>query len=405
MQFHNLLNPIISALFTGNAAVVKSSEQTAWSAPYFASIARGALSACGHSPALVQSLTCWPAAAAHLTSHPLLAHLTFIGSRPVAHAVAASAARALTPLCAELGGKDAAIVLDDAASFPAVASVLMRGVFQSAGQNCIGIERVVATPRAYAALLTLLTPRVRALRVGDALADPVPSQQGQQQHHVDVGACISDAGFARLERLIADAVASGASLLAGGARLTHPLHPRGHYFTPTLLAGVTREMAIAREELFAPVLVLMRAADVSDSIAVANAAPFGLGASVFGRDAAALARVTAEVHAGMVAVNDFAAYYMVSLPFGGVRGSGYGRFGGKEGLRALCNTKSVCVDRWPGWIGTSIPPRLDYKTEGRQGEGDAEAKAWRFAKGIVETGYGIGVVEKVGGLRNIIANI
>ncbi|KAB8336907.1 hypothetical protein FH972_021214 [Carpinus fangiana] len=391
--FHNLLNGIISAIFAGNAIVVKASEQTAWSAQYYISIVRGALSTCGHSPEIVQTVVCWPSVAPHLTSHPSLSHITFIGSRPVAHAVATSAAKALTPVCVELGGKDAAIVLDDVgADIKRIASILMRGVFQSAGQNCIGIERVVATPKSYDTLLQMIAPRVKALKLGSALDD---------EEAVDVGACISPAGFDRLEALIKDAQDRGAQLLCGGTRYAHPKYPMGHYFSPTLLTGVTPDMPIAQQELFAPVFVLMRATDVDDAIRIANSTPYALGASVFGRSTRDLERVTREVSAGMVAVNDFAAYYMCSLPFGGVRGSGYGRFGGAEGLRALCNAKSVCRDR-VGFMSTSIPPRLDYPGETRQA--GTKAKAWEFVQGIVELGYGIGPAAKIKGIVKLALN-
>lgn len=109
--FHNFIGPVIAALFTGNAIIVKPSERIAWSAKYFLDIVQGALGACGHDPNLVQSLPMWPETADKLTSHPGIGHITFIGSQPVAKAVAASASKALIPVCAELGGKDPAIVL------------------------------------------------------------------------------------------------------------------------------------------------------------------------------------------------------------------------------------------------------------------------------------------------------
>ncbi|KAI4233368.1 MAG: hypothetical protein L6R40_007093 [Gallowayella cf. fulva] len=167
--FHNALSPIISTLFTGSALLVKSSEQTAFSAPYFTSIAKKALSACGHSPHLVQSLVCWPQTANHLTSHPGISHITFIGSRPVAHTVCASAAKVLTPVCVELGGKDPAIILDsisDSDLQHKVLPILMKGTFISSGQNCIGIERIIACPHSYTRLLPLLETAIRALRLG-----------------------------------------------------------------------------------------------------------------------------------------------------------------------------------------------------------------------------------------------
>ncbi|KAF2464915.1 ALDH-like protein [Lindgomyces ingoldianus] len=378
--FHNLISPIIASIFSGNAIIVKGSEATAWSSSYFACIATSALIACGHSPNLIQSVICWPNIANHLTSHPSIAHITFIGSRPIAHHVCASAAKALTPVCVELGGKDPAIILDDlsTSNFKRVASILMRGTFQSAGQNCIGLERVIALPNVYRKLIDHLTPLIRALQPGSIL-------NSSPSHPVDVGASISAANFANLEALIQDAVDQGARLLAGGKRYIHPQFPQGHYFTPTFIVDVTPTMKIAQTELFAPVFLLMRAESVGDAIAIANSTSYALGASVYGSNSSDLERVVREVHAGMVAVNDFAVTYMVQLPFGGVKGSGYGRFAGKEGLRSLCNQKAVTRDRWPG-VKTSIPPPMDIPF-GSKGKGATE-RAWKFAEGIVWLGYG-----------------
>ncbi|KAK4130105.1 ALDH-like protein [Trichocladium antarcticum] len=386
--FHNLIGPVISALFSGNAIVVKSSEQVAWSSSYFTNIARGALVAHGHDPALVQTVVCWPQTASHMTSHPGIGHITFIGSRPVCHKVAASAAKTLTPVVAELGGKDASIVLDSVSKrdLPRVVNILMRGSFQASGQNCIGIERIIATPRIYPTLLSLLEPRVRALRPGPT---------------ADVGAMISDSSFARLEALVADAVAHGARLLAGGKQFIHPDHPRGHYFAPTLVADVTPDMAIANEECFGPIMVVMRAPadDAAAILRVANAPDFGLGSSVFGAESdPRIGEIVRGIKAGMVAVNDFGATYAVQLPFGGRAGSGYGRFAGAEGLQGLCNLKAVCRDRM-SWLGikTAIPPPMQYPVADQE-------RGWRFAKGVVDVGYGMGMVDKVAGVLGIVRN-
>ena len=386
--FHNLIGPIISAIFSGNGIVVKTSEQTAWSASYFASIARGALIAHGHDPALVQTVVCWPQVANHLTSHPKISHITFIGSRPVCHKVAESAAKALIPVVAELGGKDACVVLDSAkGDLPRISETLLRGTFQAAGQNCIGIERIIATPGVYDKLVERLEPRVKAIRLGQ---------------EADMGALISDASFSRLEGLVQDAVKGGARLLAGGKRYSHPEYPSGHYFSPTLLVDVTPDMAIAHEECFGPIMVLLRAPSntASDVLAVANAPNFGHGASVFGRDSDPVLKALVKgLRCGMVAVNDFAAFYAVQLPFGGVAGSGYGRFAAEEGLRGLCNIKAVCADRW-GWAGvrTSIPPPIRYPIESQE-------RSYKFARGVVETGYGLGTAQKIGGVAKILGNM
>ncbi|PWY72302.1 aldehyde dehydrogenase-like protein C21C3 [Aspergillus heteromorphus CBS 117.55] len=400
--FHNFISPVISALFAGNAIVVKPSEQTAWSSAFFLEVIRGALSSCGHSRDLVQSIICLPAVASHLTSHAGLSQITFIGSKPVAHKVCESAAKALTPVTVELGGKDPAVILDDARTIrdlPAIASILMRGVFQSAGQNCIGVERIIALPGSYDPLLALVSARIKSLSLGSILLDH-PSTP-------DIGAMISPASFSRLESLIADAVSHGARLIHGGTRHQHPTHPLGHYFTPTLLADVTPTMAIAQTELFAPVFLLMRAVSVPDAISIANSTDYGLGASVFGHNASDVAACLANIQAGMVSVNDFGSYYAVQLPFGGVKGSGYGRFAGEEGLRGVSNTKAVCVDRFPRLMGTRIPPRVDYPICKGVGMGAKEdgTGAWEMCKGVVETGYQIGLVGRVKGIVRLLGNM
>ncbi|KAI9682495.1 MAG: Meiotic Sister-Chromatid recombination aldehyde dehydrogenase [Trizodia sp. TS-e1964] len=386
--FHNLIGPAISALFAGNSIVVKASEATAWSSDYFMSIVRGALGACGHSPDLAQLIVCWPSVAPHLTSHPSISHLTFIGSRPVALQVAASAARSLIPVCMELGGKDAAVILDDVQNLKDVISILLRGTFQNGGQNCIGIERIIVCAGKYDTVVNRLKSRVNLLQVGSAMDDP----QG-----VDMGAMISAEGFGRLEALIDLAVMHGARCLVGGKRFHHPKYPNGHYFMPTLLVDVTPHMAIAQQELFAPVCVVMRAANVTDAVLIANSTVYGLGASVFGHNRAALETVVSGVKSGMVSVNDFGVYYAVQLPFGGVKASGYGRFGGKEGLRALCNTKAVCRDRFPRVATTAIPKSLDYPIVSAK-------QAWRMCVGIVEFGYGETLKMRVQGILKLVLN-
>lgn len=396
---HNAVGPMISALFSGNAIVVKGSEQTAWSTVYFANIVRAALTRCGHDENLVHAISCWPQTASYFASHPGISHLTFIGSKPVAHEVAKSAAKSLTALCVELGGKDAAIVLDRPDGKPEhpsemqrVVATLMRGVFQSAGQNCIGIERIIAMPQAYDRLSSLLKERISKMRIGWDL-DTDPDNKG-----VDMGAMISPASFDRLESIINEAVAQGATLVAGGQRYYHPKYTAGHYFEPTMLTGVTTTMRIAQEELFAPVCLLMRADSVNDAITIANSTTFGLGCSIFGPTSSSAARnqierVANAVKSGMVAINDFAVFYMVQLPFGGTKASGYGRFAGEEGLRGLCNAKSVCSDRFPWLIKTSIPGKLDYPMQ---------AGAYKMGKGVAEFGYGDSLSRTIEGIKKMI---
>ena len=156
-------------------------------------------------------------------------------------------------------------------------------------------------------------------------------------------------------------------------------------------------MRIAQEELFAPICVIMRASGVPDAIAIANSTNYALGASVFGSAKRDVEMVVQGVEAGMVAVNDFAVFYAVQLPFGGRGGSGYGRFAGEEGLRALCNLKAVSRDRWPKLMNTRIPGRLDYPIRDT-------GKGWGMCEGIVELGYGESWKRRVSGLWKLVRN-
>ncbi|KAH3673279.1 hypothetical protein WICMUC_003738 [Wickerhamomyces mucosus] len=368
--FHNLMGPIIASLFTGNAIIVKCSEQVVWSSQFYIQLVRSCLEACGHDPNLVQLVCTWPEDANYFTSHPGLSHITFIGSKPVAHHVAKAAAESLTPVVVELGGKDAFIVLDDVKDLNAISSIIMRGTFQSAGQNCIGIERVIVTAKNYDKLVDILKERVPKLRLGSDI---------DQLEDIDMGATITDARFETLTNQINEAVEQGAILITGGTKFQHPNYPQGHYFLPTLLVDVTSDMNIAQNEVFGPVLSIIKAQDTDDAIRIANSTDYGLGASVFGNDWKELNHVTNSLKTGNVAINDFATFYVCQLPFGGQGGSGYGKFGGEEGLQGLCNLKSVCYDKIP-FVSTQIPKPLDYPI-------NDEAKAWNFVRALNVGGY------------------
>ncbi|KAI5303200.1 Meiotic Sister-Chromatid recombination aldehyde dehydrogenase, partial [Ascosphaera atra] len=186
----------------------------------------------------------------------------------------------------------------------------MRGVFQSAGQNCVGIERIIALPGVYDKIVEMVAPRIRGLRLGSALLD-ARGKKGTP----DVGGMISEKSFDELEALVSEAVAQGARLLAGGKRYRHPDHPHGHFFEPTMLVDVTPSMRIAQTELFAPIFVLMKARDVHDAVSIANSTVYALGASVFGNRKSEIEYCVSNVHAGMVAVNDFGIYYAVVVIF------------------------------------------------------------------------------------------
>ncbi|KAL8714963.1 MAG: hypothetical protein Q9225_006471, partial [Loekoesia sp. 1 TL-2023] len=200
----------------------------------------------------------------------------------------------------------------------------MKGIFTSAGQNCIGIERIIACPRSYDLLIPLLENRIRNLRLGSSLPSSINKDANHSSNEIiDVGPLISSSRFAHLQSLISSAVSLGARLHCGGKPYTHPSYPQGHYFAPTLLTDITSSMPIAQTELFAPIALLMRASSTTDAISIANSTPYALGASVFGHPSDPdIEQCVQEIQAGMVSVNDFGAYYATGMPFGGVKGSG-----------------------------------------------------------------------------------
>ncbi|KAG0685025.1 Meiotic Sister-Chromatid recombination aldehyde dehydrogenase [Kluyveromyces marxianus] len=390
--FHNLLGPIVASIFTGNAIVVKCSEQVVWSSNVFTLMVQEALKVCGHDPNLVQLCYSLPPsendnAANYFTSHPGFKHLTFIGSKPVAHHVLRAASVSLTPVVVELGGKDAFIVLDSVKDLQSLSSIIMRGTFQSAGQNCIGIERVIVSAKNYDKLVAILNEKVGQLRLGSDI---------DNLEDVDMGAMISDNRFEQLENLVSDAVSKGARLLHGGSRYNHPNYPQGHFFQPTLLVDVTEDMEIAQNEVFGPVLTVMKANNTDDCIRLANSAPFGLGGSIFGADYEECDRVANSLVTGNVAINDFATFYVCQLPFGGLNGSGYGKFGGEEGLLGLCNAKSVCYDKLP-FVSTQIPKPLDYPIRNN-------TKAWNFVKSFITGAYAISTWQRIKSLISLAKN-
>ncbi|EJU02884.1 meiotic sister-chromatid recombination aldehyde dehydrogenase [Dacryopinax primogenitus] len=389
---HNALGPIIAALFAGNAILLKASEQVAWSSTWVIGAVRQCLQACGHDPDVVQLVLAYPETVETLTRSPVVRHITFIGSEEVGRKVLIAAADNLTPVTLELGGKDAAILLPSA-DLKAFSSHWMRGVFQSMGQNCIGIERFIVHSSIYDQFLSLMLDRVRKLRMGSVLNS---TPEGWVST-IDVGSLISHAHAERIARIVARAREEGAEVLTGGNVVSHPYAPGGAWFEPTVIANVTEEMDIARLEVFGPVMVVMRyEGGWEEAVRLANGCTYGLGASVFGNDRRECERVVRALRCGMVAVNDFGVFYLnQDLPFGGVKSSGFGRFSGPEGLQSLCDPKSVIQDRYFSWIRTPIPRAVDYPIR-------SLVSSWEFVAGLGEAVWGEGWAERVGGVWRLV---
>jgi acyl-CoA reductase-like NAD-dependent aldehyde dehydrogenase len=343
--FHNMFNHVISGLFAGNAVVTKVSEYTAWSGSYYTRIIREILKAEGHDPEVVQLVTGFAEAGAGLVSGGV-DKVIFTGSPGVGKHVMRGASATLTPVVLELGGKDPFIITDDA-DMKQVVQVALRGVYQNCGQNCVGAERIYVYGQVYDAFVSAVSGLVQQFRQGPSLLQP----------EVDVGAMTMPSQIDLIQELVDDAVSKGARIITGGRR--NP-HLDGLFYEPTVLVGVTHAMRIANEEVFGPVMTVIKVKDDEDCIAQVNSTDYGLGSSVFCRDMKRAEALAARIYAGMTNINDFAANYLVqSLPFGGVKISGFDRFAGPEGLRACCLMKTVTSDRFPG-VRTNIPPAMEY---------------------------------------------
>ncbi|GAA5880462.1 hypothetical protein JCM8547_007900 [Rhodosporidiobolus lusitaniae] len=389
-SFHNALSPIIASLFSGNAIIVKPSENVAWSSLLFIDAVRTCLEACGEDPELVQVAVTLPNSVEALTGDPRIKHITFIGSEDVGKKVALKAAEVGTPVLLELGGKDPCIILPSA-DVKYFSNTWMRAVFQSMSQNCIGSERFLVHSSLYDSFVETMEPRVKDLKMGDVLSSDANSKQ------IDVGAMVTDRLFDQLEGMIAEAVKQGARCLAGGERAKKEDVGDGHYFQPTLLVDVTPDMVIAQQEIFAPVMTVLRYSTLEEAVETANGTRYGLGASVFGKDKKQCRWVMDRLDCGMVCSNDFGVFYLnQSLPFGGTKASGNAlRFSGPEGLRGLCNIKAVTEDRFHGLVQTGIPPLLAYPIKNGQA-------SWRFVSGLVQLMYGVNVKERASGIWRLI---
>ena len=263
---------------------------------------------------------------AELTGSPLVAKFSFTGSTEIGKELIRQCASTVKKVSMELGGNAPFIVFDDADLDAAVAGA-MASKYRNMGQTCVCANRLLVQDGVFDAFAAKLAAAAAALKVGDGLED------GVQQ-----GPLVESKAVAKVEALVADAIARGASVVTGGHR-----HARGgNFYEPTVLSGVTPDMEIAREEIFGPVATLFRFKDEAEAIRLANDTPYGLASYFYARDIGRVWRVAEALEYGIVGINEGIISTEVA-PFGGVKESGLGREGSKYGIDDFLEIKYLSM--------------------------------------------------------------
>ena len=322
---------IAPALATGNTVVLKASEHASAPMLEFAKVFEQA----GFPAGVVNVVTglgdpCGKA----LSSHPLVDRISFTGGLDSARHIVHNSAENFAEVSLELGGKSPLVIFDDVDLENATNGVLL-SIFSASGQSCVAGSRLLLQEGIHDQLLERLAGRAADIIIGDPLDEN--SQMGPLATHNQLDL---------IKRTVADAVANGATLVSGGQR--PPQLGKGLYFQPTIVACPNQNFDVVRNEMFGPVVSVVRFSDEAEAIALANDTRFGLASGVFTKDSARGLRMSKALRAGIVWVN---TYRVVSpmAPFGGYKSSGYGREAGYEAINDYTREKTV-------WINTSPDP-------------------------------------------------
>jgi benzaldehyde dehydrogenase (NAD) len=320
---------IATPLACGNTVILKGSENC----PRTHQLIIEALQEAGFPPGVVNYITNAPADAGAvveaIVAHPAVRRVNFTGSTRVGRLIAMTCAKYLKPAVLELGGKAPLLVLDDADLDDAVNGAAF-GCFANSGQICMSTERLIVDEKVADEFVKKFATKAKSLPLGDP-RKPEP---------VVLGSVIGMSTVEHCNALIDDALAKGAKLVCGG-KVDSTLMPA------TLLDHVTPAMRIYHEETFGPVKAIVRVRNTEEAIACANDNEYGLSAAVFGRDVARALNVARRIDSGICHVNGPTVHDEAQMPFGGVKGSGIGRFGGRAGVHEFTELRWVTVQTTP----------------------------------------------------------
>ncbi|MEK1865283.1 MAG: aldehyde dehydrogenase [Rhizobium leguminosarum] len=308
----------------GNTVVLKASEQCPGTHRLIATVLTEAGLPAGVINVLTNAPEDAPEIVTALIAHPAVKRVNFTGSTKVGKIIAETCGKHLKPALLELGGKAPLVILDDADIDGAVNAAIF-GAFMHQGQICMSTERIIVDETIADQFVAKLAARASQLPAGDP------------RGHVVLGSLISLDAAKKMEELIADATAKGAKLVAGGKR-------SGTVVEATLLDHVTPEMRVYAEESFGPVKPIIRVSGEEEAIRIANDTEYGLSSAVFSRNVQRAMAVAARIESGICHINGPTVHDEAQMPFGGVKGSGYGRFGGKAAIAEFTDLRWLTVE-------------------------------------------------------------
>ena len=323
MAVHGVASPLVA----GNAVVVKPSEQTSLSATLLGEIAAKVL-----PPGVLNVVTGDGEVGSALVRHPRVKRLSFVGSVKTGMAIQRSAAEvAVKSISLELGGKNPFIVFPDVPVEKVAAAAVLGMNFIWQGQSCSSTSRLFVHDSIYDEVVQRVVAKARAIRIGD------PSEWT-----TEMGAINSKAHLEKIESYVEIGKAEGARLVAGGQRPAGAGFQKGFWYQPTVFADVRQDMRIAREEVFGPILSILRWSNVDDAIEMANSVEYGLTGAVWTQDIAQALRTAKRLQSGYIWINGVNSYAR-AVPFGGYKNSGTGRERGLEELYSYSEEKSLQI--------------------------------------------------------------